>query len=83
MINERGRLRSQTAKDTWSPSAQMQSAMDRWRRRQNTGDHHNSLVGYLAIQILPSLQISKLQHTVEALILHLENNKGRSFILIG
>ena len=46
-------------------------------------NHHNSLVGYLAKLILPSLQIFKLQHTVEALILHLDNNKGCSFILNG
>lgn len=46
-------------------------------------NHHNSLVGYLAIQILPVLQIFKLQHTVQALILHLDNNKGCSFILKG
>ena len=46
-------------------------------------NHHNSLVGYLAILILPSLQIFKLQHTVEALILHLDNNKGFSFISKG
>ena len=46
-------------------------------------DNHNGLVWYLAIVILPSLQIFKLQHTVEALILHLDNNKGCSFILNG
>ena len=46
-------------------------------------NHHNSLVGYLAIQILPVLQIFKLQHTVQALVLHLDNNKGCSFILKG
>ena len=46
-------------------------------------NNHNSPVGYLAILILPSLQIFKLQHTVEALILNLDNNKGCSFILKG